>query len=96
MSAIYLDYAATSPVDPAVAAEMLACLGPAHCQRPFRAVSCRQFPFFPYISSSLRFIGLAHEWEFENTCWVMQSTVCLNRLRFCSKNCGCGFWLSCM
>jgi cysteine desulfurase len=28
VSAIYLDYAATSPVDPAVAAEMLACLGP--------------------------------------------------------------------
>jgi hypothetical protein len=25
----------------------LACLGPAQCQREFRALSCRQFPFFP-------------------------------------------------
>ena len=44
---------------------LLACQGPAHCQRPFRALSCRQFPFFPYITADDRFIGLAYEWEFE-------------------------------
>jgi hypothetical protein len=52
---------------------LLACLGPDRCQRTYRALSCRQFPFFPYISSSLRFLGLAYEWEFENTCWVISN-----------------------
>ena len=52
---------------------LLACLGPAHCQREYRASSCRQFPFFPYISSNDRFIGLAYEWEFEQKCWVISN-----------------------
>jgi hypothetical protein len=52
---------------------LLACLGPAQCQRPFRALSCRQFPFFPYVTSDYRFLGLAYEWEFENTCWVISN-----------------------
>ena len=52
---------------------LLACKGPAHCQREYRALSCRQFPFFPYITSDSRFIGLAYEWEFEPTCWVISS-----------------------
>jgi len=50
---------------------LLACLGPAHCQRPFRAMSCRQFPFFPYITATGRFLGLAYEWNFEASCWVI-------------------------
>jgi hypothetical protein len=45
---------------------LLACLGPPRCQRGFRALSCRQFPFFPYVSSDYRFLGLAYEWEFES------------------------------
>ncbi len=52
---------------------LLACQGPAHCQRPFRAMSCRQFPFFPYITADDRFIGLAYEWAFESTCWVISN-----------------------
>ena len=52
---------------------LLACKGPAHCQRNFRALSCRQFPFFPYVSSDYRFIGLAYEWEFEERCWVISN-----------------------
>jgi hypothetical protein len=69
------------PEDPAHVAELredtpdsmllLACLGPDRCQRNFRALGCRQFPFFPYISSDLAFIGMAYEWEFEETCWVI-------------------------
>jgi hypothetical protein len=50
---------------------LLACKGPAHCQREFRAASCRQFPFFPYISADYRLMGLAYEWSFENTCYVI-------------------------
>lgn len=49
----------------------LACQGPAYCQRNYRALSCRQFPFFPYITADDRFIGLAYEWTFEPTCWVI-------------------------
>jgi hypothetical protein len=52
---------------------LLACLGPAECQRPYRALSCRQFPFFPYITSQGRFLGLSIEWAFERVCWVLQN-----------------------
>lgn len=52
---------------------LLACLGPTQCERDFRALSCRQFPFFPYVTSDYRFIGMAYEWEFENKCWVISN-----------------------
>lgn len=52
---------------------LLACLGPAHCQREYRAVSCRQFPFFPYITENYAFIGLAYNWELEDSCWVISN-----------------------
>jgi hypothetical protein len=72
------DECASEPVDPAILqAEtprhmlLAACQGPAHCRREFRAVCCRQFPFFPYISSQDRFIGLAYDWAVESTCWVI-------------------------
>jgi hypothetical protein len=58
-------------VDTPVTMRLLACLGPAHCQRPYRSLSCRQFPFFPYITSEYGFLGLAYNWEFEDTCWVI-------------------------
>ena len=74
------DECASDPTDPAaLLAEtpahmrLLACLGPDRCQRAFRAISCRQFPFFPYVTSAYRFIGLAYEWEFEATCWVISN-----------------------
>lgn len=50
---------------------LLACKGPALCQRSYRASSCRQFPFFPYVTNDYRLIGLAYEWDFEPTCWVI-------------------------
>ena len=52
---------------------LLACLGPSECQRNFRALSCRQFPFFPYVTSDYRFIGLAYQWQFEQKCWVISN-----------------------
>jgi hypothetical protein len=72
------DECAKEPADPSeLLAEtpehmlLLACKGPAFCQRDVRAISCRQFPFYPYIDSENRFIGLAYEWAFESTCWVI-------------------------
>ena len=52
---------------------LLACLGPSRCEREFRALSCRQFPFFPYVTSDYLFLGLAYEWEFEAKCWVISN-----------------------
>jgi len=50
---------------------LLACKGPDQCQRDYRAVSCRQFPFFPYITADDRFIGMTYNWDFEPFCWVI-------------------------
>ena len=50
---------------------LLACRGPQVCQRSFRSLSCRQFPFFPYVSSDYRFLGLAYDREFAGKCWVI-------------------------
>jgi hypothetical protein len=58
---------------------LLACLGPSRCQRDFRALSCRQFPFFPYVTSDYRFIGLAYEWTFESKCWVISNLSCVTQ-----------------
>jgi hypothetical protein len=52
---------------------LLACLGPARCQREYRVVSCRQFPFFPYVTADYRFLGLTYDWEFEAACWVISN-----------------------
>lgn len=52
---------------------LLACLGPQQCERQYRALSCRQFPFFPYITSAQHFMGLAYNWEFEARCWVISN-----------------------
>ena len=51
----------------------LACLGPSRCERENRLLSCRQFPFFPYVTSDYRFLGLAYDWEFESVCWVVSN-----------------------
>jgi hypothetical protein len=78
------DECTQNPEDPTKLAEdtpetmqLVACLGPAYCQRRFRSLSCRQFPFFPYITVEYGFIGLAYNWEFEESCWVISH---LNRV----------------
>jgi hypothetical protein len=72
------DECPSDPADPTELQEqtpehlmLLACRGPEHCERQFRSTSCRQFPFFPYVTEDYRFVGLAYEWEFENVCWVI-------------------------
>ena len=51
----------------------LACLGPESCERENRLLSCRQFPFFPYVTSDYEFLGLAYDADFENICWVISN-----------------------
>jgi hypothetical protein len=49
------------------------CKGAAHCERENRSMSCRTFPFFPYITLEGEFFGLAYFWTFEDRCWVMSN-----------------------
>ena len=52
---------------------LMACKGAPFCEREYRAISCRQFPFFPYHTSEGKFLGLASEWTFEEKCWVLSN-----------------------
>ncbi len=52
---------------------LVACLGPDQCQRDYRGITCRQFPFFPYITSSGEFIGMSYYWEYQEQCWVISN-----------------------
>lgn len=47
------------------------CKGVAFCQREYRSLVCRAFPFFPYISRENAFWGLAYYWQYEDRCWVL-------------------------
>lgn len=48
------------------------CLGASKCQREYRSLSCRQFPFYPYVTADYAFLGLALEWEFKEKCWLFE------------------------
>jgi len=50
---------------------LIECLGHQLCQRGFRSITCRAFPFFPYITLEREFIGLSYYWEYEDRCWVI-------------------------
>jgi len=52
---------------------LLACLGAELCQRSFRSLVCRSFPFFPYFNEDCEFIGLSYYWEYEDRCWVISN-----------------------
>ena len=52
---------------------LIECLGHKHCQRDFRSITCRAFPFFPYITRESEFIGLSYYWEYEDRCWVINN-----------------------
>jgi hypothetical protein len=52
---------------------LIACLGYQLCQRGFRSLTCRSFPFFPYLTREGDFIGLSYYWEYEDRCWVISN-----------------------
>jgi hypothetical protein len=55
------------------------CKGARHCERENRALACRSFPFFPYITRERAFIGLAYYWDFEDSCWVISNLAVVDR-----------------
>ena len=52
---------------------LVECLGHQYCRREFRSITCRSFPFFPYMTQSGKFIGLTYYWEYEDRCWVINN-----------------------
>jgi len=52
---------------------LLKCLGYQHCQRPFRTMTCRAFPFFPYFDSRGNFNGLVYFQEYRELCWIISN-----------------------
>jgi hypothetical protein len=58
---------------------LIVCKGVTHCQREFRSISCRAFPFFPYLDSQGEFLGLSVYTDYEDRCWV------INHLQVVSK-----------
>ena len=52
---------------------LIACQGYEHCQRGYRSITCRAFPFFPYVTRQGEFIGLSYYWEYEDRCWVISN-----------------------
>jgi len=50
---------------------LIECQGHQLCQRDYRTLTCRSFPFFPYISRENDFLGLSYYWEYEDRCWVL-------------------------
>jgi hypothetical protein len=52
---------------------LLECLGYQRCQRPYRSITCRAFPFYPYLSSRGEFLGLAYYRDFRDQCWIISN-----------------------
>ncbi len=64
---------------------LIACQGHHFCQREFRSITCRAFPFFPYVTLAGEFIGLSYYWQYEERCWVisnLQAVSCEYRAQF--------------
>jgi hypothetical protein len=59
---------------------LIACKDYKLCQRGFRSLTCRAFPFFPYITRQGQFIGLSVYWEYEERCWVINNLQVVSRL----------------
>lgn len=52
---------------------LLQCKGYQACQREFRTLTCRAFPFYPYLDSEENFRGLAYYPEFRFDCWIISN-----------------------
>lgn len=52
---------------------LVECLGHTLCQRNFRSLTCRAFPFFPYLTTEHEYIGMSYYWEYEDRCWVISN-----------------------
>ncbi|MBN1115372.1 MAG: hypothetical protein JXA66_08530 [Oligoflexia bacterium] len=47
---------------------MAICRGHKDCNRNYRSMVCRTFPFYPFIEKNGNFLGLTYNYDFENKC----------------------------
>jgi hypothetical protein len=52
---------------------LLQCKGYRECQREFRTLTCRAFPFFPYLDEQGKFTGMAYYHDFRQECWIISN-----------------------
>jgi hypothetical protein len=52
---------------------LIACQGNLQCQRDFRSLSCRSFPFFPYFTQKGVLTCLCNYREYKDRCWVISN-----------------------
>jgi hypothetical protein len=52
---------------------LLVCQGYKFCQRPFRTLSCRAFPFFPYLDQNGILLGLSYYRDYREECWLISN-----------------------
>ncbi len=53
--------------------QLLQCLGYQSCQRSYRSITCRAFPFYPYLDKVGNLLGLAYYREFRDQCWIISN-----------------------
>lgn len=76
---LWQPWSSSNPLDKDIADEvqegqvLLKCLGYKRCQRQFRTLTCRAFPFFPYLDSQGNFLGLAYFQEYRELCWILSN-----------------------
>jgi hypothetical protein len=52
---------------------LLECKGYRECQRDFRTMTCRAFPFYPYLNSEFEFRGMSYYPDFRSGCWIISN-----------------------
>ena len=52
---------------------LIMCKGYQECQRDYRTLTCRAFPFYPYLDSKGIFTGLAYYPDFRLVCWIISN-----------------------
>jgi len=52
---------------------LVECKGHLKCERSYRTITCRAFPFYPYITSDGELIGLSYYWQYEDRCWIISN-----------------------
>jgi hypothetical protein len=52
---------------------LIQCQGYQECQRDYRTLTCRAFPFFPYLDSKDTLSGMAYFPEFRSGCWIISN-----------------------
>lgn len=52
---------------------LVKCKGFQECQRAYRTLTCRAFPFYPYLDSRGDFLGLAYYRDFREQCWIISN-----------------------